>query len=443
MVLLSLGIALSRALAAEKADQRMVDDVRLTELSRSGGLSSDDQLELALAWDERGQVDEAAVHYAAAAAADVGVAELRLGAMCETGRGQPQSYEAARAHYERAVQLGLAEANLRLGLLYLEGWGVTADATAAVTHIEQAANAGYEPAEKILADMYFSGVKVPRDLAKALAWEERAAARKDPEAQTRMGAIRQATIKRPEDVRLAREWYQLSAEQDYTRGMLAMAATFLKPGADPASVGIGIRWLKLAAEGGNSAAAFHLAGFHLLRRGSAAAEVAPARALLQQAAAGGEASAQEVLQEEAAGRPLAAAFAYVIQVPYDVRYVQRAERVLKKSADGVEPPHHLKLVKPIYPAALRLAKVTGTAMVEFVVDTSGRVRDAKTIESSHPGFAESAAAAVAQWRFIPAIKDGRRLLTRMRVPVYFQFSDLGRTDAWSASARQKSDSTEK
>lgn len=419
--------------AAENGTQTptapLVADERLARLeAETGERPADALLELGLAYDERHQPGRAADFYRQAAARGVGAAELRLGALYETGAGVPQSYEEARAHYQCSLSLGVPEAHLRLGLLWLEGWGGPADVATAVAHIEQAATAGYRPAQQILSDMYFIGLKVAPDPKRALAWAERAAADRDPEALAHVGAIHRAAVRRPEDLKQAREWFQLSAEQDYSRGMLGMASTFLRPGAEPAMVQIGLRWLDLAAEGGNSAAAFFRAGAYLAPNAGplTADHETKARALLLQAAAGGELAASEVLELEKSGRPLAEAFRYVMTVPFDDRYVQRlAAKPLPATRSGHIPPRPLKVQRPVYPTALRLTATQGEVTVEFVVDTTGRVRDAQVVSTTHPGFAEFAAASVSAWRFVPGQVDGRPVNTRMRVPIFFRMSDVG------------------
>ncbi|MEO6005167.1 MAG: TonB family protein [Opitutus sp.] len=402
----------------------LVSDARMRELEHEAG-PADEQLELALAYDER-RDRRAVALYAKLAASGVGAAELRLGALSETGESVPQSYDDARTHYERAIAMGVQEANLRLGLLYLEGWGVARNPVTAVHHIEQAATAGYRPAQQVLSDMYFAGVGVGADATQALKWAELAAANQTPDAQLRVGTIHLKAVKLPQDVRVAREWFQLSAEQDYSRGMLAMAATFFRPGTDPESAKVGLRWLDLAADAGNSAAAFHRAGFHLMALSPvpSAEAVTRARQLLQQSAAAGEPAAREVLELEKEGRGLADAFRFVVSVPYDDRYVQHLAGRPDQANAQDHPPRPLKIARPIYPAALRLTKVEGDTLVEFVVDTTGRVRDAKIVSSSHPGFSDLSVAAVSTWRFLPGTKAGRAVNTRMRIPVQFRMSDV-------------------
>ena len=62
-------------------------------------------------------------------------------------------------------------------------------------------------------------------------------------------------------------------------------------------------------------------------------------------------------------------------------------------------------------------------MVDFTVDTTGRVQHASALESSHPLLAERAVRAVQQWRFRPGRAKGRLVNTHMQVPVIFQLGE--------------------
>ena len=416
-------------LASKTADAQLpllVSNERLAMLEKEASGSPNLLLELALGYDERHD-SRAANAYRAAAAQGAGVAELRLGALCETGDGIPQSYTDAYTHYQRAVELGVQEANLRLGLLYLEGWGVPRSSENAVIHIQRAAAAGYQPAQQVLSDMYFAGVGVTADPKKALEWAERAASDRRPDALLSVGAIHLKAVCLPQDLIRARDWFQLSAEQDYSRGMLAMASTFLRPGTTVENMRMGLRWLDLAAEAGNSGAAFHRAGFYLMttREPLTAAIETHARTLLEQSAAGNEPSAIEVLELAKSGRTLTEAFRFVVTVPYDDRYVQRFPLTGPVGEHEDRQPRPLKVSRPVYPAALRLTKTEGEALVEFIVDKTGRVRESHVVRSTHPGFSDLSAAAVLTWRFEPGYKNGRPVNTRMQIPIRFQLSDVG------------------
>jgi TonB family protein len=347
----------------------------------------------------------------------------------EAGAGLTQSYAEARAHYERAVALGIAEANLRLGILYLEGWGTERSPTTAVALIQKAAEAGYRPAQCVLSDMYIGGVGVKRDPAKAVAWAERVAREKDPEGEVRLGALALGRQGLKQDVQLAREWFQLSAAQEYSSGMLAMAATFLRPNRTPADTALGVRWLELAVESGNSAAAFYLAAqLALTAAGTPAADTAArVRRLLEQAATAGESAADEVLEWANDGKTLPEAFRHVMTVSPEERYVERygAKRRLPAETKAVNrQPMIAKIVRPVFPRALRLTRTSGQVVVDFIVDTTGRVRNPVAVRSTHEAFSGHAVLAVRQWVFEPGLRNGQLVNTHMQVPVLFQFSEV-------------------
>ncbi|MCX6954756.1 MAG: TonB family protein [Verrucomicrobia bacterium] len=406
----------------------------LARLQREATAGSvDAQLELALAYDagtagKRDQV-EAAQWYERAAAQNVGVAHLRLGMLQEAGTGLQQDYVAARVHYEKAVAAGVPEANLRLGILYLEGWGAARDPALAVATIEKAAEAGYRPAQSVLSDMYAGGVGVKRDPVKAVAWAERMARQKDPEGEIRLGVLALGVQGLKEDRQLAREWFQLSAQQEYSDGMLAMAATFLRPDRTPEDAKLGVRWLELAVDNGNSAAAFYLGAQLAFAAGNPPDQATEVRIreLLEQSARAGESSADEVLELAKDGSTWQEAFRHVLTVPYERRYVQRAQTSgvpLATGRAGDSMPVVVKIVRPIYPRALRLTHTTGEVLVDFVVDVTGRVRNPFVVRSAHEAFSDHALVAVRQWVFVPGIKDGHLAAYHMQVPVVFEFSEV-------------------
>jgi TonB family protein len=87
--------------------------------------------------------------------------------------------------------------------------------------------------------------------------------------------------------------------------------------------------------------------------------------------------------------------------------------------EGFDPAVLLSQPRPSYPAVLESAGVAGSVLVEFVIDTAGKVERAsvRMIETSHPAFEASAREAVLGARFWPARLVGRavRQVTRQRV----------------------------
>jgi RNA polymerase sigma factor (sigma-70 family) len=141
-----------------------------------------------------------------------------------------------------------------------------------------------------------------------------------------------------------------------------------------------------------------------------------------------------------------------------MRTVARAE-ALAAAANEARPgpkldrqPRAMSQIRPQYPAALRDAGITGTVMVDFVVDAKGDVRNAAVAkkpangaeavvledfvvaasgqvrvgaegESAQRELEAAALAAVSQWKFEAGQKGGRNVNTRMQTPIRFTLDD--------------------
>jgi periplasmic protein TonB len=86
-------------------------------------------------------------------------------------------------------------------------------------------------------------------------------------------------------------------------------------------------------------------------------------------------------------------------------------------------PQALAQPPPVFPLHLRHQTDRATVLVEFIVDTGGRVLGARVISSTHGDFDRFAMEGVERWRFQPGMKSGRIVNTRMRVPVIFTVVD--------------------
>lgn len=80
-----------------------------------------------------------------------------------------------------------------------------------------------------------------------------------------------------------------------------------------------------------------------------------------------------------------------------------------------------RLASPRYPETLRVRAVTGHVVVEFIVDTLGRVEpgSARIAEATDSLFARSARDAVARYRFAPAVAAGHHVRQLVRLPFTF------------------------
>jgi protein TonB len=87
--------------------------------------------------------------------------------------------------------------------------------------------------------------------------------------------------------------------------------------------------------------------------------------------------------------------------------------------DYDRPPRLIRKVKPVYPPDAFKKKVEGTVLVEIVIGADGRVVQARVLRSV-PSLDAAALAAVRQWTFAPAIKNGLAVATSALAPVSFQ-----------------------
>jgi protein TonB len=86
-------------------------------------------------------------------------------------------------------------------------------------------------------------------------------------------------------------------------------------------------------------------------------------------------------------------------------------------------PEPIVQAPPIFPPAMKREAQSATVKVEFVVDSTGRVVAPYVVESTHFGFNEAAVTGVARWKFRPGIRGGRRVNTRMQVPIVFRIAE--------------------
>ncbi len=82
-------------------------------------------------------------------------------------------------------------------------------------------------------------------------------------------------------------------------------------------------------------------------------------------------------------------------------------------------PTVLEKTAPVYPTYLRERGIQGIATVEMLVDSTGRVVEAKAVRSTLPEFGIQAVNAAKQWSFSPAEANGQKISARIQVPFEF------------------------
>lgn len=108
--------------------------------------------------------------------------------------------------------------------------------------------------------------------------------------------------------------------------------------------------------------------------------------------------------------------------------------VAAAQAADVVPPKLQKAVEPEYPAAMADKGLRAAVLVELDLDATGKVKQAKVVESAGPEFDEAALAAARQLEFTPATIGGKPSPVRIRYR--FDFTPPFRADRRAAAASQ-------
>ena len=88
-----------------------------------------------------------------------------------------------------------------------------------------------------------------------------------------------------------------------------------------------------------------------------------------------------------------------------------------------QPPVLRVPVQPNYPFEMRRAGISGEVLVEYIVDSNGRVSQAQVIRSSQREFEQPAMQAVLKWQFRPGRKGGRAVNTRVQQVITFNLNE--------------------
>lgn len=101
---------------------------------------------------------------------------------------------------------------------------------------------------------------------------------------------------------------------------------------------------------------------------------------------------------------------------------ERAERAAtRQAAISREARPLASNAEPKYPASMLRAGVGGTVVVLADVDAQGNAIDVRVVERSGERDLDRAAlTAVRQWRFEPAMRNGKAVATSVKVPVDFK-----------------------
>jgi TonB family protein len=90
-----------------------------------------------------------------------------------------------------------------------------------------------------------------------------------------------------------------------------------------------------------------------------------------------------------------------------------------KVGGGISAPKPITTPDPEYTEEARLAKTEGKCILWLIVDDTGKPRNIKVVRGLGSGLDARAIAAVQQWRFQPALKDGKPVNVQISVEVGF------------------------
>jgi len=86
----------------------------------------------------------------------------------------------------------------------------------------------------------------------------------------------------------------------------------------------------------------------------------------------------------------------------------------------VTRPEIINQVKPVYTELARRARVTGTVIVEAIIDQQGNVTNVRVLKGQPMGLDKAAVDAVQRWKFKPAMLAGRPVKVYYVLTVNFQ-----------------------
>ncbi len=94
-------------------------------------------------------------------------------------------------------------------------------------------------------------------------------------------------------------------------------------------------------------------------------------------------------------------------------------------ADLDRVPEPILQPVPIFPHHLKGEVRSAQVIVDFIVDAKGKVPWAKVYSSTHRGFEDAAILGVSRWQFRPGVKNGKKVASRLRVPLNFRIVEDG------------------
>jgi len=95
---------------------------------------------------------------------------------------------------------------------------------------------------------------------------------------------------------------------------------------------------------------------------------------------------------------------------------------------GRSAPTVIRRVEPRYTDEARQARVAGMVILQAVIQTNGTADILKVVKPLPLGLTESAVEAIQQWRFRPAVRNGKEIPVPMNIEVDFNLEHMNRPE---------------
>ncbi len=90
---------------------------------------------------------------------------------------------------------------------------------------------------------------------------------------------------------------------------------------------------------------------------------------------------------------------------------------------SIQPPVVVERVEPTYPEEARKARISGIVILETKIDENGSIVGVNVLKPLPFGLDQAAAEAVKQWKFKPALKDGKPVAVTFNLTVNFKLGE--------------------
>ena len=108
-----------------------------------------------------------------------------------------------------------------------------------------------------------------------------------------------------------------------------------------------------------------------------------------------------------------------VEAAFDKNGAVTILRTVKSLGAGVKAPTVVKRIQPEYRDEARAARLSGTVVLQAVIQPDGAAKVVKIVKPLDLGLTESAVTAIQQWKFNPAVRDGKEVGVSVNIEVNF------------------------